>query len=75
MKSSMLFEHGPLPPTSNLHPSDISLVIGVPKAFPILSVLMYYIERKLKNKICGRPENEMLQSFLVVVVWKEKSDL
>ena len=39
MKSSMLFKHGPLPPTSNLHPPDINPVISVPSPSPFLTVL------------------------------------
>ena len=54
MKSSTLFEHGPLPPpTSASHPPDVIHVIGVPSLprFSCSSVSVYYTERKPKKKI------------------------
>ena len=57
MKSSTLFECGPLPPTSALGPIH---VIGVPRLSPFSYSFasMYYTECKPKNKKWGRPGNE-----------------
>ena len=44
MKSSTLFECGPLPHTSASHPPDVIHVIGVPRSSPFfaLSASVYY---------------------------------
>ena len=61
MKSSTLFEHGPLPPpTSTSRPPDLIHVIVFPRPSPFSrsSASVYYTERKPKNKKRGRPGNE-----------------
>ena len=74
IKSSTVFEQGPLPPTSTLRPSDIIHVIGVSRPSPHFfatflcsSTSVYYTECKLKKKKRRRPGNEAIvltHSFL-----------
>ena len=50
MKSSALFECGPLPHMSTLSPPDDIHVIGVPRPFPFFALFRFHVLRKLKNK-------------------------
>ena len=49
MKSSTLFVVGHRPPTSTSRPPDVIYVRSVPRPSPFF-VLVYYFERKPKNK-------------------------
>ena len=63
MKSSTLFECGPLPPRSILCPPDISYVIGVPRppsfftVLPLPCIILMQAEKQTK-KARGRPGNK-----------------
>ena len=50
MKSSALFECGPLPHTSTSCPPDVIHIIGVPRPSPFFALFRFHVLRKLKNK-------------------------
>ena len=61
MKSSTLFECGPLPPYVHLASTRRHSHDRCSQAFPVFlrsSTSVYYTERKPKNKKRGRPGNE-----------------
>ena len=43
MKSSTLFERGPLPPTSTSCPPDVIHVIGVPRPSPFFTLFCFRV--------------------------------
>ena len=54
MKSSALFEHGPLPTFSTSRPPDVIYVIGVPRPSPVfralpISCIILNKNRRTKN--------------------------
>ena len=54
MKSSTLFERGPLPPTFTSHPPDVIHVKGVPRPSPFFALFRFPVFNILE----GKPKNK-----------------
>ena len=67
MKSSMLFEGGPLPRMSTSHPPDVMYVIGVPRPSCLSPLFSFHVlyRTQTKEQKRGRPGNKGIAVVLL----------